>query len=402
MAGKRPTQLSDSFVYEVAQPGSYTDVSGGHGLSLMVQRTSDGQWSKTWSQRIRIKGQMTGIGLGSFPVVSLAMARERALRNAQCVARGEDPRTSGPVIPTVAEAFEQTIAARASAWSGRSTEAAWRRSLQYSNEMSSKLVSEVTPSDVIRVLAPLWHAKNRIARDVRSHLSAVMQLAITLEYRTTNPAGPSVTGQLGKATPPVHHTALHYNDLGQALAIVRDSDAWWAEKCCLIFLAITCVRSIAAREADWDEIDLDVGTWTIPAERVKGRIAHQVPLPDQAIEILLYAEEQSAGRQGTLFPPKLGGRFMRAERLSGLLRRLWVPCTPHGFRTSFITWAREMPHIADELAEAALAHQQRPAFGGVHIHGSYFGARRPIMQEWADFLTETMGPVVPSDSCGSD
>ena len=96
-----------------------------------------------------------------------------------------------------------------------------------------------------------------------------MQWAVNQGYRDSNPASPGVTQGLGKQARPVHHKSLAHPLLGSALAQVRDSDAWWAEKACLIFLAFTGVRSGEARLATWEEIDLDTATWTIPAHRMK-------------------------------------------------------------------------------------------------------------------------------------
>ena len=117
-----------------------------------------------------------------------------------------------------------------------------------------------------------------------------------------NPAGSENTRNLGKQNRTVDLRSLDYREVGRNLAVIRDADVWWAAKSCLIFLALTCVRSGEAREATWEEIDFETATWTIPATRMKIGIKHQVPLSAHAMEVLAYAWKQTGG-QGTIFPP---------------------------------------------------------------------------------------------------
>ena len=102
--------------------------------------------------------------------------------------------------------------------------------------------------------------------------------------------------------------ALDHSLLGAALAQVRDADAWWADRSCLIFMALTCVRSGEAREATWDEVDMAAGIWTIPGSRMKSGFSHRVPLSTQAKEVLLHAREQTAPSENRIFPPSRSGR----------------------------------------------------------------------------------------------
>ena len=121
----RPRKLTAAFIRSVNRPGRYGDGHGGHGLSLLVKPMTNGRWSKTWSQYARIGGNYTSIGLGSYPAVSLAEARAKALANRKEMAAGRDPRNSG--VPTLTEATEQVIALHRATWkSGSGAEARWR------------------------------------------------------------------------------------------------------------------------------------------------------------------------------------------------------------------------------------------------------------------------------------
>ena len=126
---RRPKQLSATFLKTVNEPGRYGDGRGGHGLSLLVKPTSTGRLSKSWSQRLRIAGRPVNIGLGAYPVVTLAAARAAALENRRAVFEGRDPRTAVGGIPTFAQAAETVIAMH---------EAAWRRGKRRDNGAASK------------------------------------------------------------------------------------------------------------------------------------------------------------------------------------------------------------------------------------------------------------------------
>ena len=396
---ERPKKLTHSFVKSIAWPGRFGDGRGGHGLSLLVRKTAKVEWSKTWSQSIRIAGEAkpTVIGLGSFPIVSLAMARDQAFLNARRVARGEDIRIPKRTIPTVTEAFEKVIILLSPGWTSETEEYRWRLSLRkYCKSISDKLVSRVTRDDVRAILTPLWHDKNRTARVVRSHLSAVMQWAIDEGHRDDDPAGPRVTRGMSRPPKPNHHPSIDFDKLGAALDLVLDAKGWWAAKYCLIFLALTCVRSGEARKAKWDEIDFAKATWTIPAIRMKNRIEHKVPLATQVLEVLDYAWDQSNDHHGFIFPPKRRGKkkYMGSGILCKFLHRLGIAAVPHGLRSSFRNWSGVRKHIPAPAAEMVLAHAPDKATVAAYLTSDFFEDRVPIMQEYADYLTEKKGPVI--------
>ena len=336
MVQKKSVRLTHTFVKSVNRPGRYGDGRGGRGLSLLVKPTQNGRWSKSWSQRLRINGKLHTLGLGAFPVVALADAREVALDNAKRAYKGEDILKPPPTIPTVNEAFDIVIEQRRHSWKGEYTEIAWRTSKRYCGLIGSKPVSEVRQKDVIDVLAPIWQKKPKMAREARSNLSTVMTWAIAREYRANNPAAPSTIKELGKQPARSHHASLAPDLLGSALALIRDADTWWAVQCCLIFVAFTGVRSGEARMATWNEINLEDLTWTIPGSRMKNGLIHRVPLSAQAVELLRHARDQTGRWEGVVFPAERGGgHHMVAPRLSHLMRKLDIPASPHGCRASF-------------------------------------------------------------------
>ncbi len=289
MIKKRPARLSPTFVKNVSHKGRYGDGRGGFGLSLLVEPMKNGRWSKTWSQRLRINGDLVQRGLGSYPLVSLAMGRDQARDNAIRVAQGEDIRQPERKVPKFAEFFDEVIALRSPRWTNSTTMVWWLTAKACYQPIWKKSVADVTSVDALRPIKPLWHDHNKKALEVLSILSTVMKRAVAEGYRTTNPAGREHTYSLGKVQAAEHHRSLPPGELGDALGIIRDCDAWWAVKCCIIFLALTGVRSGECRLATWDEFDLEKAMWTVPASRMKNRVAHSVPLCTEAMALLAYA-----------------------------------------------------------------------------------------------------------------
>ena len=401
----RSARLTHTFIKSVTKEGRYGDGRGGFGLSLLARKTQNGGWSKTWSQRLHIgkTRQEYTPGLGSWPLVTLADARAKAFENARLVKQGVDIRKPAAHVPTVAEAFETVIALKEPGWRGIQTKDSWNLSLGYSEKIASNPISEVTSADVLKIITPLWHEKGATADKVLSRLSSVMKWSITEGHRTTNPATTDITATLGKKSPSIRSKSLGYPLLGDALATIRDSDVWWATRYCLLLLAFTGLRSGEARKATWDEIDFETSIWKVPADRMKARIEHKVPLSTQAKEILHYAREQRGHSQGIIFPKRSDkyidglGKYMRGARLSALLRNLHLQTVPHGFRSSIRTWAAEETSLPEPAAEMLLAHTPDPAVVKAYRTTDFFKHRKPAMQEWADFLTQTMGPTIQVD-----
>ena len=325
---QRPPRLTETFIRSIKEPGKRGDGRDSHGLAIIARKKAGGGLRLFWQQRVLIDDKQRTIGLGNYPEITLKMARLMAFENARKLALGEDILKPKRVIPTLADAFDELIALRTPEWDRKGEKKAkqtvnqWNLSKdEYCSSILHKRVSDINAEDVLDVLRPIWIDKSATANNVQSHLKQVMDWAIRLEYRTTNPAVRSNTRLMGTQPPPVHHPAAPYQDLGQYLAQIRDSDAWWGEKYCLLFMALTADRSGEAREATWDDVDMEKATLTIPAERMKGPDDHVVPLSTQAMDILRLAKRKGRHSRGTIFPPKRGGVFIGAPNLSALVPR---------------------------------------------------------------------------------
>jgi len=386
---KRPKKLSAAFVKTVTRPGRYGDGRGGHGLSMLVKPTTTGRLSKTWSQRLRVHDQPVNMGLGSYPLVTLAEARKQALENRREVIQGRDPRAGG--IPTFAEAVERVIAMHRGTWrpGGRSEEI-WRGSMrQYVfPRIGSKRVNKITTADVMGVLLTddLWNQKRHTAQRVRQRIGAVMKWAVAQGYREDNPAGDTISAALPRNGHRVtHQKALPHGEVAAALEAVRSSTARPMVKLLFEMVVLTACRSGEVRLSRWSEVDLKERLWTIPGERTKTGREHRVPLSSGALSVLKEAKAAVGRRTTFVFPGTQGDKPFSAKALSRLVRRLEIEAVPHGFRSSFRDWCSETG-VSREVAEACLAHIVKNKVEAAYARSDLLERRREVAQAWSDYV----------------
>ncbi len=387
---KRPQRLSASFVRTVKRPGRYGDGHGGHGLSLLVKPRAVGGLAKSWSQRLRVNGAPCNVGLGPYPIVTLAEARAKALENARDVYQGRDPRERAR-MPTFEQAAKAVHGLHATSWRNPATASIWWSSMErfVFPRVGDKPISSITSGDVLSVLVPIWSTKRETARRLRQRIGVVMKWAVAKGYRIDNPAGDAVSQALPKngTTPARHHRALPHADVAAAVAKVRASGAWPATKLLLEFIVLTAVRSGEARLARWSEIDLPGRVWSVPAERMKSGKVHRVPLSRQAVAVLEAARALSGGGADELVFPSMTGKELSNMTTSKLLKETGIDATTHGFRTSFRSWAAEQG-VDREVAEQALAHVVA-GVEGAYQRSDLFERRRELMVAWGQYVRPT-------------
>ena len=369
-----------------AGPGYHFD-SNRIGLYLRVRGNS-----KIWLQRITIHGKRKDISLGSFRFVSLAEARQKAFENLKLARTGGDPRRqkreSG--IPTFAEAAEKVIELRSPSWKdGARSAEIWRSSLQryVFPVFGNKPVHLLTSSDVMDAILPHWETRTETMRRVRQRCNDIFKWAIAQNFRPDNPAGDSVLSALPKDNGRKNHfKALPHGEVQGAIETVRNSGAFWSTKLAFEFLVLTAARSGEVRLATWNEIDMEKEIWTIPAERMKMKKEHKVPLSQAAIAVLKQAEKKkgfSDINNGLIFPSKKR-KVMSDVTLSKLIKELGIEAVPHGFRSSFRNFAGEQ-NFSREIAEATLAHTVRGVEGS-YFRSDLFELRRELMESWGNYL----------------
>lgn len=393
-------RLSSAFVKNVRHSGRTGGDErhyDGNGLMLAVQPGG----SKSWVQRIVIHGRRRAFGLGGYPLVSLREAREEAFSNRALARRGGDPLAlrARRDIPDFATAMATVIDIQAGGWKDSSKSAAqWESSLAaYAFPVfGSKRVDQITSADVMAAVLPIWATKRETASRVRQRISAVMRWAVAQGYRADDPAGPAVLQALpkGVATPKTHHRALPYSEVAEAVRLVKGSGAWLGTKLAFEFLVLTACRSGEVRGAQWSEVDIDAATWTIPADRMKAKAEHRVPLSSRCLEVL----DESKRLVGLIAPvptgdllfPSITGRVLSDSTVSKLLRELGIPAVPHGFRSSFRDWAAEQTNTPHAVMEAALAHVVRNQAEAAYARSDLFDRRRGLMERWAAHVRDAV------------
>ena len=387
--GKRK-ELSDAFVDGIMKPGKYYDRN-----RLFLKVKPNGR--KNWEQRVRVGVMTRTLGLGSYPTVTLRMAREKAIEHLRMAEMGLDPFVEKRRMrtPTFAEAAAIVITERAPSWSDPRQEQAWTSSLSRHAfpKLGRMLVSDIESITVRGVLMPIWHTKSETAYRVLHRIRAIMAWAKTNGFRTDkdNPADQDFASTL-----PAHqrtkrrHPSLPYAEVYEAIIRVRESDAFETTKDLFEFTVLTAARSGEARGAVWGEIDFEDETWTVPEDRIKMRVEHCVPLSSRALEILRKRYVEGTGH-GLIFPSPTGREYSDVT-VTKLLRELGIRAVLHGFRASFRTWCADT-RVEWEVAETCLAH----ALGKVasrYINTEIVEIRREVLEDWARYVGK---PPVPID-----
>ena len=381
--GRHPDKALSAVFVRSAAPGRYCD---GQGLYLFVQPSG----TRSWVQRIAIRGRRHELGLGSTALVPLAEARAKALANRKIAREGGDPlaeKRRAETTPTFAAAAARVLEQKQAGWSNSRHASTWLRSLEtYAfPRIGGRLVSEVTSADVLEVLTPIWHEKAQTARRVRQRIRAVLEWAVAMELRPDNPCD-RIGPVLGPQRAPVQHMrALPHQDVAAAVEAVQTSGAAPVVKLAFEFLVLTAARWGEVRGAEWAEIDTADRVWTIPATRMKAQRGHRVPLCRRSAEIL-EAARALGGDSGPLVFPNGDGTPLPEKKLRRLLQDLNIAAVPHGFRSTFRDWAAEETNHPREVVEAALAHMVQNKVEAAYARSDLFERRRRLMDEWAAYV----------------
>ncbi|WP_292532181.1 site-specific integrase [Methylocystis sp.] len=386
--GRHPEKALTAFkVRSLKEPGRYAD---GNGLYLVV----DPSGAKRWMLRTVVQGRRRDIGLGGISLVSLAEAREKALSYRKRAREGGDPlaerRRVEAKAPTFSEAARRVFDEHLPSWKNSKHAAQWMNTLrQYALPLIGDMpVDEIDSPHVLRVLSPIWLLKPETARRVRQRIGTVLSWAKAAGYR----AGDNPVEGVGKGLPKQrdrneHHSAMPFAEVPTFIARLRgDSEQGEITRLALEFLILTATRTGEVLGAKWQEFDELGQVWTIPDYRMKAARTHRVPLSSRCLEILERAKLLSAGSK-FIFPGRTNTRPMSNMVFLMTLRRMDVPFTAHGFRSSFRDWAAECTSYSQEICEMALAHTVSNKVEAAYRRGDLFDRRRALMEEWASYLT---------------
>lgn len=411
MMGRKAKELSPLVVGRLKTPGMHF-VGGVSGLALQVSPSG----ARSWILRATVGTKRRDIGLGGFPDVPLASAKERARMAREQIINGIDPvaerqakksaliAAEGKTV-TFQKAAELFINAKEAEWSNVKHAAQWRATLEtYAYPLVGKvLVRDIELHHILEILEPIWTTKTETASRLRGRLASILDWAKGRDYRTgDNPAlwRGHLEHQLAKPSKiakVMHHPALPYIQLGGFMAALRKHEGIGAKA--LEFTILTATRSGESRKAKWSEIDMNATIWTIPGERMKMKKEHRVPLSPAAITML-----KSLPRLDTdlVFPGSKHGSCISDMTMTAILRRMGLDVVPHGFRSTFRDWAAERTNYPRDVAEMALAHAIGDKVEAAYRRGDLFDKRRRMMTEWAAFCNKvtTSAEVVPINARG--
>ena len=394
-------------IKRIAKSG-YHLVGGVAGLNLQVSEAR----TKSWVMRCTVGGKRREIGLGAYPGVGLALAREKAQQVRDEIVAGIDPvaqrlvnrqsivqaqleeRAMQWTFRACAEAY---IKAKSPGWKNVKHASQWTNTLEtyVYPTVGDMLVRNINIGHVTAIIEPHWATKNETISRVRNRIELVLDWATVRKYRSgDNPArwkgnldkaGLADRSVVGKVT---GHRALLAAKLFGFMDELRKLKGYGPR--CLEFVVLTACRSGEARLATWAEFDMAEKTWNIPGDRMKSGRPHRVPLSEEVISLLNGLERM----EGTelLFPGKKENSPISDMTMTKIMRDMGVDAVPHGFRATFSSWTASSTAYPFEVREMALAHAVGDGTVAAYQRSDLFEKRRNLMADWAKFTNTA--PIV--------
>lgn len=397
---KKVPEISALETKRLIKPGMHF-VGGVPGLALQVLPTG----GRTWILRATIASKRRDMGLGGYPEVTLARAREKAAQYREQIRSGRNPLAESQaakaaqratISMTFNEAAEKFIESQQSSWSSPKHAAQWQSTLaQYASPSIGKLdVSQISLAHVLKILeqpigseGKFWEVRTETASRLRGRIEKVLDWAKGRGLRSgDNPAAwrGNLEAQLPKSTKIKkieHHPAVRLDEMRAFMKALHQREGVAAHA--LEFAILTAARSGEVRGATWNEIDELNGIWIIPAQRMKAGKEHRVPLSHRALKLLKSLPRFEDTE--LIFPSPRGGKLSDMT-LTSVMRRMDRHEVPHGFRSTFRDWAAERTNYPRDLAEMALAHAISNAVEAAYRRGDMLEKRREMMIEWSDFI----------------
>ncbi|HZS53858.1 MAG TPA: integrase arm-type DNA-binding domain-containing protein [Bryobacteraceae bacterium] len=371
-------------------------LSDGGGLHLFV--TPGG--SKLWRFRYRFLGRENTLSFGSFPTVPLGQAREKRNEARRLLAEGKDPAAKKRLDRiAAASASRNTFGAVAAEYIERLQDEGASESTIAKNRwlledlaasFAKRPITEIYPAEILLVLKRIEKSGRReTARRLRGVMGAVFRFAI-VTLRATNDPTFALRGALLK--PAVNHRAAITEEepFGRLMVAIDEYDGWPTLRVALQLLALTMTRPGDVRHMRRSEVSFSKATWRIPAERMKMRRPHDVPLSRQSLTILRDIWPLSEGSDLVLPSVRSRAKPLSENAMNSALRRLGYTkdeMTAHGFRSAASTILNERGFNRDVI-EAALAHQDEDEIRRIYNRAKYWPERINLLQDWADLIDE--------------
>ena len=366
-------------------------LTDGEGLYLLVTL----QGTKHWRLRYRLAGKENVFAIGTYPVIGLSEAREKKIAAKKLIAKGIHPaherklekiRKTHEHANSFEAVAEEWLSNQADSWTPRTL--LQRKSILERDvypEIGTSPIKQVTPAHVLAILKKVEARAPSIAVIVNQLIGAISRYAVATLRADSDPTNP-LRGSL-KQIQTQHKKPLTPEEIPGFMAALEDYSGYFSNKIALKMLMLTLVRTVELLHARWDEFDLDAATWIIPAERMKQRQQHTVPLSRQAVDSLKTLQPLT-GKSEYLFPnrsnltrPVSIGVLWKMVARMGYQGRF----SPHGIRATGSTILNEQGFRSDVI-ERQLAHTERNKVRASYNQAEYLGERRAMMQQWADYI----------------
>lgn len=386
------TVLTDTFIKNIKQSGRYTD-GATTGLNLNIKSNGGGYWVF----RYLFGGKRLDLSLGAYPAISLKEARKRAIASRNNLLQGEKPKaywraeiaSKGLNQPLFKDYAKQCIETKRAEWQNPKHIDQWFNTIeQYANPIiGKKHLDEVDTQDILDILTPIWYTKTETASRLRGRIEWILASATTRKLRSgLNPATwkghlETILPKPTRITPVKHHPALPYKEIPIFLNNLREKDGLAA--LALEFLILNANRSGEVLNGLRSEIS-EEGLWTIPANRMKAKREHRIPLGKRSSEILVIAKSLDLDSK-YLF--SRDGEPLSNMAMAMILRKVNPVITVHGFRSSFRDWVAEETTHSPEVAEKALAHTVANQVEAAYRRGDLLEHRKRLMKDWEDYCT---------------
>jgi integrase len=369
--------------------------------------------AKRWVFIYQRHGRRREMGLGAFPIVSLADAREARDAARRQLARGLDPidvrrkeaEEKARVVPTFGPYAVEWVRAQPFK-NEKYRKQVERRLKRLCAALIGMPVNAITTKDVVAALKPHWARTPETAERVLGQIERVLNAAFAGGHIAEPWSNPAVwRGRIEHLLPRVprqvrHHKSLPYEEVGAFMADLRKREGCGARA--LEFAILTAARTSEVRFLTWAEIDLPERRWTCPAARMKMKREHRVPLSPAAVEVLQKVKLPfgDPAPSDLVFPRQLGGKALSDGALERVLDRMNVAVTVHGFRSTFRDWAGDCTDHAEHVMEAALAHSVGDETQKAYRRSDAYEKRRTLMNDWAQFCGRIAGanvtPLTPA------
>ena len=395
-------KLTAMTVKKLSKPGKYAD---GNNLYLQI----DISGARRWILRLTVGHRRRDMGLGSTMIVSLEEARQLARLYRGIAKSGGDPflerQKERGLKVTFAYCAQKVHELNKPTWKNEKFALQWYSSLE--NHVLPKIgelpVSQITSSDILGVLSPIWNTRTDTARKLKQRIRLIIKWARAKGYfQGDDPVELAEQALPRKKRSDNHHKSLSYKNVPDLIVKIKESKISLPTQLAIQFTILSACRTSEVLRASWDEIDMQNLIWTIPAKRMKTGKIHEVPISSGMKDILKDAKDK-IGSPDYIFSSDQSGKELSNNTLRlAVQKRLGVDTTIHGMRSSFKDWASETTNFANEVSEMALAHVIPNKTEAAYRRGNLMDKRRHLMQMWSDFINNNQSKVIHAFSQKGD